>query len=48
MASIMCLHSSMQEEDILEHSNIKCHLCNIGTHLITKGNLLMPKYSNRN
>ena len=35
----------MQEEDILKHTNVKCHLCtvyltykpmcNIGTHLIT-------------
>ena len=26
MASVMCLHFSMQEEDILEHINDKCHL----------------------
>ena len=26
MASVMCLHFSMQEEDILEHINAKCHL----------------------
>ena len=29
MASVMCLHFSMQEEDILEHSNDKCHLCTL-------------------
>ena len=27
MASGMHLHFSMQEEDILEHTNAKCHLC---------------------
>jgi hypothetical protein len=27
MTSVMCLHLSMQEEDILEHTNGKCHLC---------------------
>jgi hypothetical protein len=27
MASVMCLHFSMQEEDTLEHINGKCHLC---------------------
>jgi hypothetical protein len=25
MASVICLHFRMQEEDILEHSNGKCH-----------------------
>ena len=30
MAGVMCLHFSMQDEDILEHNNGKCHLC---THL---------------
>jgi L-lactate utilization protein LutB len=39
----MYLHSSMQDEDVLEHTYIKCHLCtlyaacrpscNIGIHL---------------
>ena len=24
-ASVVCLHFSMQEEDILEHTNDKCH-----------------------
>ena len=28
-ASVMCLHSSMQEEDIFEHTNDKCHLCTL-------------------
>ena len=26
MPSVMRLHFSMQEEDILEHTNVKCHL----------------------
>ena len=26
MASVMCLHLRMQEEDIREHTNDKCHL----------------------
>ena len=26
MASVMYLHFSMEKEDILEHTNIKCHL----------------------
>ena len=29
MASVMCLHLSMHEEDILEHTNGKCHLCTL-------------------
>jgi hypothetical protein len=46
MTSVMCLHSSLHEESILEHTNAKCHLCmfsssckllcNIGIHLILK------------
>ena len=27
MVSVMYLHCSMQEENILEHTNIKFHLC---------------------
>ena len=27
MANVMCLHLSMQDEDILEHTNVKCYLC---------------------
>jgi hypothetical protein len=27
MTSVMSLHFHMQEEDILEHTNAKCHLC---------------------
>ena len=44
MASVMCLYFRVQEEDILEHTNGKCHLCkfsstcrplcNIGMHII--------------
>ena len=33
MASVMCLHFSMQEEDILEHTNAKCHLCTLLVNL---------------
>jgi hypothetical protein len=25
----MRLHFSMQEEDILEHTNVKCHFCTL-------------------
>ena len=49
MANNMCLHFSMQEEDVIEHTNDKCHLytllstsrplCNIGIHLITLLNI---------
>ena len=28
-ASAMCLHFSMQEDDILEHTNVKCYLCKL-------------------
>jgi hypothetical protein len=55
MASVMCLHFSMQEEDILEHTNAKCHcvhfsqlvdrpLSNIGMHLIIVLNIVLPRY----
>jgi hypothetical protein len=27
MVSVMYLHSSVLEEDILEHSNARCHMC---------------------
>jgi hypothetical protein len=29
MAIVACLHFSMQEEDTLEHTNAKCHLCTL-------------------
>ena len=29
MGSVMCLHFSMQEEDILENNNAMCQLCTI-------------------
>ena len=55
MASAMCLHISMQEDDTLRHINGKCHLCmlqstgkplcNTGMHLITLLNILTPRYS---
>ena len=45
IASAMYSHFSLQNEDILEHTNAKCHLCtlsstykplcNIGIHLVT-------------
>ena len=31
----MCLYVSMQEEDSLEHTNGKCHLCTILVNLST-------------
>jgi hypothetical protein len=53
MANV-CLHFSIQEEDILGHSNAKCHLCtlystfrplcNIGIYLITLLNIHVPRY----
>ena len=37
MASVMGLHFSMQEEDVLEHIDVKSHLCaflvNLQTHV---------------
>ena len=55
MAGFMCLHFSMQEEDVLEHSNANCHvcihlsqtcrpLCKKTTCLITPLHILMPRY----
>ena len=50
MASVVCLYSSIQEDDILEHIDRKCHLftlksnCNICKHLVTLLNILMPGY----
>ena len=29
MAIVMFLHFSVQEEDVLEHTNAKCHLCKL-------------------
>ena len=29
MTSVTCFHFSIQEEDILEHTNAKCHLCTL-------------------
>ena len=54
MASVMCSHFGMQEEDTLEHTNGKCllctlqstsrPLCNIGIYLIPLLNILMPRH----
>ena len=33
MASVTCLQFSMQEEDITEHTNGKCHLCTLLVNL---------------
>jgi D-lyxose ketol-isomerase len=54
MASVTCLHFSMQEEDIIEQANGKCHLCtlrstrrplyNIDMPLITLLDILMSIY----
>ena len=27
MASVMCLHSSMQEDGLPDHTNVTCHMC---------------------
>ena len=35
MASVMCLHFSMQEEDILEYTNGKCHFDELIDHCVT-------------
>ena len=29
MASVLCLNFSVQEKGILEHTNVKCHVCAI-------------------
>ena len=54
MANVMFLHFKMQEEDNLEHTHGKCHLCivqsirrplcDIGMHFITLLNTLIPRY----
>ena len=33
MASAMCLHCSMKEEDVLELTNAMCHLCTLLVNL---------------
>ena len=33
MASVMCLYSSMQEENIAEYTNAKCHMCKIAIRI---------------
>ena len=33
MASVMCLHFNMQEDDILEDANMTCHLCKLLVNL---------------
>ena len=44
MASAMCLHFSMQEEDILEHANGKCHLCTLSSTCRPLCNIDMPPH----
>ena len=34
MASVMCSHFSMQEEDILEYTNGKCHFGELIDHCV--------------
>ena len=29
MATVMCLHLSMQVEGVIEHTDAKCHLCTL-------------------
>ena len=33
MESVMCLHFNMQQEDVLEHANVKCCLCTLLVNL---------------
>ena len=33
IASVMCLHFSIQEEDNIEHSNVECCLCTLLVNL---------------
>ena len=33
MANVICLHFNMQEEDILEHANVKCYSCTLLVNL---------------
>jgi hypothetical protein len=55
MASVICLLFNIQEVDVLEHTNGKCHLCvhfsqlvdhcgNICMHLVTLLSMLIPRY----
>ena len=34
MASVMCLRFGVQEENGLEHTNAKCHLCTLFGQLV--------------
>ena len=27
LASVVCLHFSVQRDEFLEHTNVECHLC---------------------
>jgi hypothetical protein len=50
MASVMCLHFSMREEDGLERTNVKCHLCTLWSTcrpLCNKGKLLLEPFYTR-
>ena len=54
MINVMFLRFRMQEEDVFQHTNVKCHLCTLlptptivehaHTHPITLLNVLMPRY----
>ena len=44
MVSVMFLHFSVHKENILEHTNAKCHLFNIDIHLIMLLNISVPRY----
>ena len=53
LPSVMCFHFSMLEEDMLEHTNDKYHMCTqwstcrplgkVDMHLITLLNMFMPR-----
>ena len=59
MSSVVCLHFSIQEEDIVEHTTVKCHLCtlestcrplcDVGIHLLklTLFNILVQNNGKR-
>ena len=44
MTSVVCLHFSMKEDDVLEHTNIKCHLCTLSQHV---GHYVLHAYTSQ-
>jgi hypothetical protein len=41
MANVMCLHCSLQEEDISEHTSAKCHVFILCVNLLT---IMSPRH----